>query len=222
MGDWTTQDIPEFIARIILIFIIPIASFVWAWLKSVPKPYLLPIVVVSFASCLVIFKNLDWKKPALTPEKIEDHLRDLAYKARFGIKDDSKEADRFRFVLKTDKTEKTTEESIIIINRKENSQSHIVIATGIAADAGAQELLGRMNEGEKLQFASNIKIELLKHGISYKGIEYPFEKIILTDEFVYDESLTLIEFVNKLKPIRRATTLLGVLISTKATEIYQQ
>jgi hypothetical protein len=62
--------------------------------------------------------QVDSSEP-LTPEKIKDHLQDLALEAKFGITPDHQEGTRFQFVLTKNKTKETAGEAINIINKKE-------------------------------------------------------------------------------------------------------
>ena len=132
-------------------------------------------------------KELKSIKLDLTSEEIEQNLRNWAYESGFTIKDNPHELARFSFVIIDQSKIKVT-----VINMKKNEKYRIFMTAKLNISEDQKKLFNEMSQEEKFQFTSHIKLELLRLGIGYKfdWKKHPFKNIMLTDEFVYDKSLT--------------------------------
>ncbi len=155
MGNWITQLIPEFVAGIVLMIVLPLVPFIWVWLKSLPKPYILPIVMVCFASGLTIFEKIDWKKPSLSPLKVERNIQNWLTEAGLIVSIIPDENAHFRFVASSKLGD------AINVGMFKSKDEYLILLVKFTLKDKDQETISRLNPKDLDNLLINIKESLI-------------------------------------------------------------
>lgn len=218
LWDFFVSEFLSWVFFAVLAVIMPIiVAYLGRMKKSWSKPYTLMALMFTVACGLVIYNYIpmEWHTGS---GRIERTLHSWAFKSGFTVSDNSQKLARFSLVL-TDKSNV----KVVVSNLKKDDQYRILVNAKVDIAKEQQVSLEKMSPEKKLQFISHIKLELIKYGIGYnlKAFDPSFQNIILSDVFVYDESLTRTAFLKELKFVRAAEFLFIELLQAKIREIEQ-
>lgn len=104
----------------------------------------------------------------------------------------------------------------IYIGKKNDARRISILASRSATEGAGKLALDQMSAEAQREMIAEMQLELGRSNVFFAGVMQPLNSVIVYKEFPFDDTLTEIEFTERVDEIRRADYLVSTIFS-KAT-----
>lgn len=209
MGKLFNRITEAFSVQVLAIFIVgsimTIGAAIWAFLLDW-GPVFIIIFMGGIALTLIIinqYRALRGKKET----NFESLVRNWLYKHNFTIKDSPNDKALFH-IIGNDEGNR-----IFNVVRLIKDKQFLTILVKYPVPDVFREEIDKLSEDPNLTFIEDLRIELIRFGIGYDGIERPLRTITLIDNVPCDDSLTELTFMQHVMLVRQGIILINDILT---------
>lgn len=205
--NWSFDIFKGFIGGALLLAIVTAGAPLLAWLQSLPWYVIMLSPIGAFGLTLFSLNQyrLWQKRRSIKIEHIETAVRNWLYKGKFSIQDDPQPNAVFQFVARD-------EQGRPVVVCQLRVESSLTLGARLLVSREDQQRLDPITGDENSTLLEDLKIEMVRIGVGFIGIQHPLREITIEEKIPCDDTLTELTFLQKVMFIRRIQVLIGELL----------
>jgi len=210
--EWIKRLLSDYLAGLLLVITPAIIGFL-AWFQSQPLYIIGLAIIIAFAFTFlgvnqfhVLRERRKKGIASLNDQEIEETIRNWLDDPLFKFQRKVDPDYLFQFVV-TDEPGRP-----VTISRTKLKPTHLELATAITLSNEHRGKYETLSLGEKQKIMHDLRIEMARYGIAYKGIDTKLERVDLGDIVLLDNSLTEFYFRQRVYFVIRAFVLYSEII----------
>lgn len=189
----------------------PVIVAVLAFLQSVPW-YILALAAIATPGVMAWTKlQVDslWRLRRQTLQKSEKIIRAWLNHTRLSVANSPSPESYYRLLVSLDARH-------VSVYRQKSDPEMVGIGINLNIPEATHEIMDAITSNSASTLIRDLRMELIRLGIQYSGLQHPLRKISFLDEIVFDQNLTRPAFLDKVFFMIRAQILVSELIEYEA------
>ncbi|MFH1884193.1 MAG: DUF2299 family protein [Planctomycetota bacterium] len=194
----------EIIGGLVVAGLLAIGTVIWALIQSWAAPLIIVIFIGTFGLTLFSLNQYRlWRKRrSIQIERIEPMVRNWLYKNGFTIQNDPRPISVFQFVARD-----AQGRPVVVCQLK--NELFLTLGAQLLVSKEDQQRLDPITGDENSTLLEDLKIEMVRFGVGFLGIDHPLRAITVEEKVPCDDTLTELAFLQRVMFVRRVQMLIG-------------
>ena len=213
---WFKKRLENLQDSIIFALLVAVGVAVWSLISNLPLQIIFVIGIATFAATLTVLNQTNiWRDrrrkqiSKFSNQEVEDTILKWITIPSFSVQRNVDPNALFSFMVKD------SQERAVTIARAKDDPSQLVLAIKKQLLEDTKTKLEALEKSTSSQLIFNLRLELIRLGIGFQGVDWPLNQITLSDFVALDDSLTKTYFLGRVLFIRRAQLLIGECIGQR-------